>query len=84
MITVDVCIGSACHLKGSYGVIHALQDLIEAHGVEEQVELNAVFCLGHCTNAVSVRINEDEICSVQPDTASAFFENKILPLLSQG
>ena len=29
MITISVCVGSACHLKGSYKVIKGLQRLIE-------------------------------------------------------
>ncbi len=28
MITISVCVGSACHLKGSYKVIEGLQKLI--------------------------------------------------------
>ena len=29
MIKISVCIGSACHLKGSYNVINGFQHVIE-------------------------------------------------------
>ncbi|MEF9864018.1 MAG: NAD(P)H-dependent oxidoreductase subunit E, partial [Christensenellaceae bacterium] len=56
---INVCIGSACHLKGSYNIISELQELIEEHKVGDKVELTGVFCLGQCTNAVSVKVGEE-------------------------
>lgn len=76
---IKICIGSACHLKGSYNVIHELQALIEEYSLGSQVEITAVFCLGHCTKAVSVQVNEDEIETVSSKTARQFFLTRILP-----
>ena len=76
-MTINVCIGSACHLKGSYNVVSELQKMIKEHGLEDQVELTGVFCLGHCTDAVSVRIGE-EIFSVNTDTVKDFFDQHVL------
>lgn len=78
MVKLNVCIGSACHIKGSYNVINAFQQMIEEHRLANDVELNAVFCLGHCTQAVSVEF-EDEIYSVSGDTAKEFFETHVMP-----
>ncbi len=83
MLTVSVCIGSACHLKGSYNVISAFQQMLETHGLTDQVELKAVFCLGHCTQAVSVMVGENgPVYSVSGATAQEFFESTILPLVA--
>ena len=38
---VTICIGSACHLKGSRVIIEQLQDLVKVHGVTDKVDLNA-------------------------------------------
>ena len=46
MMTISVCIGSACHLKGSYNVVSELQEMIEEHKLGDEVELTGVFCLG--------------------------------------
>lgn len=76
-MTIKVCIGSACHIKGSYGIISRLQSLIEQNGLSEQVQIQAVFCLGHCVGAVSVQIDEEEVQTVSLDTVDAFFQENI-------
>ena len=76
-MTIKVCIGSACHIKGSYGIISRLQSLIEQNGLTDEVQIQAVFCLGHCVDAVSVQIDEEEIQSVSLDTVDAFFKINI-------
>ena len=38
MTTIYVCIGSACHLKGSYDIINRLQALIAKQELGERVE----------------------------------------------
>ena len=78
MVTLNVCIGSACHLKGSYDVINSLQDLIKCQGLEDKVVVKAAFCLGECTKAVSVRIDEEEdVYSVNKGNAKEFFDNHV-------
>lgn len=77
MMTINICIGSACHLKGSYNVVSELQELIEDNKLGDKVELTGVFCLGHCTDAVSVQIDE-EIFSVNTDNVNDFFNNQVL------
>lgn len=79
MITIQVCVGSACHLKGSYDIIKNFQKLIESHKVNEKVELKGAFCLGHCTEGVSVKINEeDRIFSVNKENIEGFFKEQVL------
>ena len=77
-MTIKVCIGSACHLKGSYSVINSLQDLVAKHGLSDKVTVRAVFCLGNCVNAVSVQIDEGEIYSVSTENVEQFFNETVL------
>ena len=77
MMTINICIGSACHLKRSYNVVSELQEMIEEHKLGDKVELTGVFCLGHCTDAVSVQIG-DEIFSVNTDNVGDFFQKQVL------
>ncbi len=83
MIIIHVCIGSACHIKGSYNVINSLQQLTEEYGMSDKVDTRAAFCLGHCTEAVSVRIGEGEVRSVSGATAREFFVKEVLPAVGQ-
>ena len=54
-MNIKVCVGSSCHLKGSYDVIQALKDILKKYDVEDLVELQASFCLGHCAKGVNVK-----------------------------
>ncbi|WP_122627737.1 (2Fe-2S) ferredoxin domain-containing protein [Lucifera butyrica] len=83
MMKIEVCIGSACHIKGSYNVINSFQLLVEEYGLADQVEIDAVFCLGHCTEAVSVRVDAGEVQSVSGATAREFFSQNILPAIGK-
>lgn len=81
MLTISVCIGSACHLKGSYNVISALEESVKKNKLENQVEIKAAFCLGHCTEAVSVQINYESIQSVDMNSVDQFFLEEIVKRL---
>lgn len=81
MVTISVCIGSACHLKGAYNVISALQKEMERLNIEGKVELKASFCLGHCTNPVSVKIDDGPVLSLKAEGVSAFLEEHVLKKL---
>lgn len=77
---VSICIGSACHLKGSREVIQTLQGLVADNALEDKVDLNGDFCSGNCVNGVCVTVN-GELYSVKPDTAEEFFHNEIMSRL---
>jgi NADH:ubiquinone oxidoreductase subunit E len=83
MMKISVCIGSACHLKGSYNVIHSLQQLVEEHGLADEVEINASFCLGKCAEAVSVKIGDNEVQSVSGAAVRDFFAANVLPAVGK-
>lgn len=74
---VTICIGSACHLKGSREIIQKLQSLVVQNGLSGKVDLNGAFCSGNCVNGVCVTV-DGTLFSVQPDNTEAFFEKEIL------
>ena len=45
MISVQVCVGSSCHMKGSYQVIKTFQDLIAHNNLKDEVVIKASFCI---------------------------------------
>lgn len=71
---IKVCIGSACHLKGSYEVVKIFKNYVSDHGLEKIIDLRSSFCLGQCSEAVSVQVNNEDICSVSPEHADQFIE----------
>ena len=74
---VTICIGSACHLKGSRSIIQGLEKKIRENELCSQIELNGSFCTGECEKGVCVKI-DDELFSVSPETVDTFFENEVL------
>ena len=81
MLTIAVCVGSSCHLKGAYEVIARFQALIRQWELQESVELKGVFCMNHCTGEVSVRINDDPAIAVPVDGVEEVFRQEVLPRL---
>jgi NADH:ubiquinone oxidoreductase subunit E len=75
---IYVCIGSACHLKGSYDVIKEITDLVDTNNLKEKVVIKASFCLGRCTEGVSVRIGEEDYFSVNKSNVDEFFRIEVL------
>lgn len=73
MITISVCVGSACHLKGSYKVIDKIQKLIDEGHLGSRISLKAEFCIGECTKAVTVKA-KDDIYSLKEDDVEEFFD----------
>ena len=74
---VSICIGSACHLKGSREVIQKLQKLVSEYGLDGKGDLNGDFCSGNCRKGVCVTV-DDTLFSVKPETTEEFFKNEIL------
>lgn len=77
MAELKICVGSACHLKGSYELIEIFKYLIRKSNLSDKVEIKAAFCLGHCTEAVSVSL-DGNIYSVNPDKAEEFFDKYVV------
>ena len=75
---IKVCIGSSCHLRGSYEVIEKLKSLIAEHSLENKVNLAASFCLGKCGAGVTVTGDGEFWEGVTPETVESIFAEKVL------
>lgn len=78
MITINVCIGSVCHINGSYNIINIIQNLINERNLEDEVTVKGAFCLGNCTKPVSVRVDEGEAVSVNEKNVIEFFDAQVV------
>jgi NADH:ubiquinone oxidoreductase subunit E len=78
MIEINICIGTACHLSGSYNIVQCFQQLIEEHSLHDHIDLKAYFCMKQCGNkGVSVSV-DGEVYRVEPEKAIEFFHNTVL------
>lgn len=78
ILDIYVCVGSSCHLKGSYQIITCFQRLIKDNALENKVELKASFCMGQCTTGVCVKVGDVFFGDVAIVSAESFFTEKIL------
>ena len=82
-MTIHICIGSSCHLKGSEQVVNLFQSAVEQHHLEDRITLAGSFCIGRCNReGVTVQIDDEIITGVTPETFDRFFEKEILQKLN--
>ena len=78
-MTVQVCVGSSCHLKGSYEIIELFKARLAKDGLEGKIELKGTFCLGKCGVAgVSIQVDDEIITGVTPKNFDDVFEKYVL------
>ena len=78
---ISVCVGSSCHLRGSYDIINLMKENIASHQLEEKVDLAAAFCLGKCTDGVSVKMGDEIVVGVNKDNFDEIFQKYVLDAL---
>ena len=77
MKNISICVGSSCHLKGSYKIIELAKDYIANHNIGDKVNLGAAFCLGRCTDGVTIKIDDEIICGVNENNFQQIFDEKL-------
>lgn len=78
MVEINVCIGTSCHLNGSYNVVQTFQQMIEENSLHDKISFKASFCMKQCQNkGVSVTI-DGEVYKIEPENAGAFFKSNIM------
>lgn len=83
MMTIKVCIGSSCHLKGSYEIVELLQKAVEEYHLEDKVTLAGSFCLGKCSRiGVTVQVDEDIYVGVTKEDFKEFLRENVLKKLN--
>lgn len=63
-ITIKICLGSSCHLKGAYEIT---QKLKEVFANDPHVLLSGSLCMNNCANGVSIEIDGELISKVTVD-----------------
>lgn len=81
-MSICICVGSSCHLKGSYNIIELMKTALEKNELTEKVPLSAAFCLGKCTSGVSIKVNDEVITGVSPENFDEIFAKYVLGGLS--
>ncbi len=84
MVNVEICIGSACYVKGSSQVVNDLNEIIKEHGWEDKIAVKGSFCMKACQNHIGlgIRINGRQIGQVTAQNAREVLERELTASLS--
>jgi NADH:ubiquinone oxidoreductase subunit E len=84
MLTVTICIGSSCYVRGSDKIAETFEKIIDQNDLNDEVELVGSFCMDHCSMGVSVRVGDTVYRGVDPEDAEVFFLNEVMPQVQNG
>ncbi len=81
MLEIKVCVGTSCHLKGSYNVLSTLLGSLESSKLHDRAHVQAAFCMGACGQGVCVSLDGERF-AVEPERAQEFFEQHVKPRIA--
>ena len=71
---IQICVGSACHLKGSEKIVGLFEDALKKYDLENDVTL-----AGRCNReGVTISVDDDVYTGITPEGFNSFFEEKVL------
>ncbi len=76
---IQICIGSACHLKGSHELVELLRTALKENNLDHEVALAGSFCMGKCNpNGVTVQVDDTIVTGVTKEGFREFFNEYVL------
>ena len=84
MVNVEICIGSACYVKGSSQIVNDLNELIKEKHWEDKIAVKGSFCMKACQNhlGLGIRINGNQIEQVTAQNAKEVLNRELSEILS--
>jgi NADH-quinone oxidoreductase subunit G len=60
-LSIRVCVGTNCYLKGSQDILVRLARYVQDKGIEDSVDVGATFCFEKCGQSPNARVGDDMI-----------------------
>jgi NADH:ubiquinone oxidoreductase subunit E len=83
MVTIVICVGSSCYVRGSEKLAESFENLIQAEGLHARVETSGAYCMDHCSMGVSIRVGDHLYRGVLPENTESFFRQEVMPRLGE-
>lgn len=83
MVNIEICIGSACYVKGSSQVVQDLNALVAEKGWQDKVEIKGSFCMKSCQNkmGLGIRVNGKQLTGVTMQNAKEMLTEEIASVI---
>ena len=75
MVTVEICLGTACHLMGTQDLMNVLDSL--PLDMRQNIEVKGITCLNSCGKGPNVRINGSLMINVTPEALLDALQNSL-------
>jgi len=83
MITVTVCVGSSCHIKGAREMIGCFNEFLTKEDLQDKVELKGAFCMELCGEGINWKINDEIMTSSSAEDGARMFQKRVLEELNR-
>lgn len=70
-------------MHGSYAVIEELSRILKKYGAEQQVEMEASFCMGQCQQSVNMAADEIFLHNVTKENIEKVFLDNVYPKIAK-
>jgi len=77
-LTVTVCVGSSCHIRGAREAIGRFNNLLKENGLGDQVELKGAFCMERCGEGINWQIGDEPLTSTSVEEAVKTFTDRVV------
>jgi NADH-quinone oxidoreductase subunit G len=81
MISVTVCVGSSCHVKGAREMINRFISVLSDEDLQDKVELKGAFCMDHCGQGINWKIGDEVITSPSVEEGVRVFRERMFRAL---
>lgn len=82
MVTIKICIGSSCFLKGASKIIEFINNKISENNLYDKIELKGNLCAGNCNRiGVTIHIDNKAFIGVKLEEMEEFWNKNIVPIL---
>jgi NADH:ubiquinone oxidoreductase subunit E len=75
MLTVELCMGTACHLMGTQDLMDALDSLPAE--MRLQIEVKGITCYKNCGKGPNVKINGELLNNATPEKLKEVLQEKL-------
>ena len=81
---IQICVGSACHLKGSSEIVEFFHKAVEEYNLSDEITLAGSFCTGQCNRiGVTVQIDDDVHTGITRENFRDFFKENVLDVINE-
>lgn len=81
---VQICVGSSCHLKGSYDIVKLFENKVKTMGLGTEIALAGCFCTGKCNReGVTVVVDGVIYTGLTKEKFDNFFNENVLSKIKE-